>query len=122
MGLLGLQGLPAVHSCRRTARLHLQGASRSTLHICPSRFKTRPHSLSKRLTSFQGGCYKRKRKQSVFPSALSVSPQSLRSSRHSFSCLIYFILKGLSLCITRTAWKRVSDVCQLGFLLLFVNC
>lgn len=51
---------------------------------------------------------------------LSVGPQALRSCRHPFSCLIYFILKGLSIRITRTAWKRVSDVCQVRFLVLLI--
>lgn len=79
-----------------------------------------PHSLSKHLTSFQVSCYKGKCKQSVFGGILSVSPQSVCSSRHSLSCLIYFILKGLSICITGTGWEKVSDVCRVGFLLLFV--
>lgn len=85
-----------------------------------SRFQAHPHSLSKHLTSFQVSCYKGKCKQRMFQGVLSVSPQSVCSPRHFFSCLIYFILKGLSVCITRTGWERVSDVCRVAFLLLFV--
>lgn len=41
-----------------------------------------------------------------FREALSISAQSVCSLRHSLSWLIYFILKGLSICITRTGWKK----------------
>lgn len=41
-----------------------------------------------------------------FREALSISVQSVCSPRHSLSWLIYFILKGLSICITRTGWKK----------------
>lgn len=48
-----------------------------------------------------------------FREALSISAQSVCSLRHSLSWLIYFILKGLSICITRTGWKKkMSDVCD----------
>lgn len=53
-----------------------------------------------------------------FREALSISAQSVCSPRHSLSWLIYFILKGLSICITRTGWKKnVSDVCDFFFCL-----
>lgn len=42
-----------------------------------------------------------------FREALSISTQSVCSPRHSLSWLIYFILKGLSICITRTGWKKM---------------
>lgn len=41
-----------------------------------------------------------------FREALSISAQSVCSPRHSLSWLIYFILKGLSICIARTGWKK----------------
>lgn len=54
-----------------------------------------------------------------FREALSISAQSVCSLRHSLSWLIYFILKGLSICITRTGWKKnVSDVCDFFFVYL----
>jgi len=54
-----------------------------------------------------------------FREALSISAQSVCSPRHSLSCLIYFILKGLSICITRTGEKKnVSDVCDFFFVYL----
>lgn len=88
---------------------------------------THPPSSKRILTAFQSAWHpfklaatKANANRVCFEGVLSVSPQSVCSSRHSFSCLIYFILKGLSICITRTGWEKVSDVCGVGFLLLFV--
>lgn len=78
------------------------------------------HSLSKCLTSFQVSCYKGKCKQSVFRRCSVAQPSICMFSQTLLSCLIYFILKGLSICITRTGGEKVSDVCQVGFLLLLV--
>lgn len=53
-----------------------------------------------------------------FREALSISVQSVCSPRHSLSWLIYFILKGLSICITRTGWKK-KWVMSVTFFCLF---
>lgn len=53
-----------------------------------------------------------------FREALSIRAQSVCSPRHSLSWLIYFILKGLSICITRTGWKKYW-VMSLTFFCLF---
>lgn len=44
-----------------------------------------------------------------FREAVSINAQSVCSHRHSLCWLIYFILKGLSICITRTGLKKVCD-------------
>lgn len=54
-----------------------------------------------------------------FREALSISAQSVCSLRHSLSWLIYFILKGLSICITRTGWKKKCEWCLWLFFCLF---
>lgn len=120
-GHLRLQSLLALRSGRCTTGLRLQEEA----HVCT--LCTRPPGSKHILAAFQSTWHpfklaatKANANRACFGGVLSVSPQSVCSSRHSFSCLIYFILKGLSICITRTGWEKVSDVCQVGFLLLFV--
>lgn len=59
-------------------------------------------------------------KQSAFQTHPVTQPSICVFLQTLFSCLIYFILKGLSTCIAGTGRGKVSDVCQVGFLLLFV--
>lgn len=100
-GLLYLQGLPALHSCQQEGSTGTRSSSTLLLQVQ----NTSPQP-SKSLTSFQVSNYEANANRARSGGVLSLSPQSACSSRHSFSCLIYFILKGLSICITGTGWEK----------------
>lgn len=96
------------------------GASGKHMAFPSSRFWRQPRSLQSTWHPFELTATKANANRAHFGGVLSVSFQSVCSCRHSFSCLIYFILKGLSVCITRTGGEKVSDVYPASLGLLFV--
>lgn len=121
-GAAGVRGLvlfrrPAGTRSRAPAQ---PGAPRKHVAHSSCRFRRQPHSLQSTWHPFRLAATKANANRVRFGGVLSVSFQSVCSSRHSFSCLIYFILKGLSICITRTGGEKVSDVYQVSLGLLFV--